>query len=88
MTVSVGSVVKALNGRDKENLLVVLKTDGEYLLLADGKRRRVDSPKRKKAKHVADTNIKADFGNPITNKNIKKTLGRIYSSLESHGSQR
>ena len=88
MTVSVGSVVKSQNGRDKENLLVVLSIDGEYLLLADGKRRRVESPKRKKAKHVVNTNIKADFGNPITNKNIKKTLARIHSSLESQNSQR
>ena len=88
MAVSVASVVESLNGRDKGNLLMVLKVEGEYLLLVDGKRRKVDHPKRKKAKHVADKGIKADFEGPMTNKKIKACLKRINSSPESQDQRR
>ena len=41
-------IVLSQQGRDKGRLLMVLDTDAEYLLLADGRRRRVERPKRKK----------------------------------------
>ncbi len=45
-------IVRSLAGRDKGSLLCVLDTDEDFLLLADGKQRRVAAPKRKRAKHV------------------------------------
>ncbi len=39
-------------GHDKDNLYVVLDEDGTYLWLADGKRRTLASPKKKKKMHV------------------------------------
>ena len=36
----------------KGKLFVVLAVEGEYLLLADGKGRKAESPKRKKRRHV------------------------------------
>ena len=45
-------LVEATAGREKGKLFYVLDTDGEYLLLADGKSRRVEAPKRKKRKHA------------------------------------
>ena len=50
MDIVKGSVVRAKAGRDKDKFFVVLQTDGEYALIADGKRRRVEHPKRKKLK--------------------------------------
>ena len=47
-----GALVRATAGRDKGNVLCVLSREGDYLLLADGKRRRVAAPKRKKLAHV------------------------------------
>ena len=46
------NMVEATAGREKGKPFFVLETDGEYLLLADGKSRRVEAPKRKKRKHV------------------------------------
>ncbi len=46
-------IVRSLAGHDKGSLFCVLDTDGGYLLLCDGKRRRTARPKRKKAIHVA-----------------------------------
>ena len=39
-------------GHDKDTLYVVLDSDDTYAWLADGKRRRLDAPKKKKWKHV------------------------------------
>ncbi len=47
-----GWIVRSAAGRDKEGLLCVLSVQGEFLLLADGKRRSTARPKRKKRRHV------------------------------------
>ena len=47
-----GQIVRSLAGHDKGALFCVLDTDGGYLLLCDGKRRRLEHPKRKKEKHT------------------------------------
>lgn len=39
-------------GHDKDTLYVVLRSDETYLWLADGKRRLLESPKKKKRRHV------------------------------------
>lgn len=39
-------------GHDKDTLYLVLECDGTYVWLADGKRRLLKSPKKKKLKHV------------------------------------
>ena len=45
-------IVRSLAGHDRGGLFCVLDTDGPYLLLCDGKRRRLERPKRKKEKHT------------------------------------
>ena len=46
-------IVRSLAGRDKDRLfLVVGVTDKGELLLADGKTRKVETPKKKKEKHT------------------------------------
>ncbi len=42
----------SLAGRDKGSLYVVLDSDETWVWLTDGKRRRLENPKRKKWKHV------------------------------------
>lgn len=54
-------IVCSLAGHDKGELFCVLDTDGKYLLLCDGKRRRMAHPKRKKAIHVA---LAGEFEHP------------------------
>ena len=51
-----GQVVYSKSGRDKTLPVVVLSVDGEYLILADGDKRTIEHPKRKKIKHVQKTN--------------------------------
>ena len=42
MEIAKANIVRSEAGRDKGNLFFVLDVDGEYLLLADGKRRRAE----------------------------------------------
>lgn len=46
----IANLVQATAGREQGKYFFVLETDGEYLLLADGKSRRIEAPKRKKQK--------------------------------------
>ena len=55
-------IVRSLAGHDKGGLFCVLDEDGPYLLLCDGRRRKAESPKRKKAVHTAAA---GDFHTPF-----------------------
>lgn len=49
----VGQFVLSIAGRDKGRLHVVCKViDDKYILVTDGKTRKIDKPKRKKVMHV------------------------------------
>ena len=52
MDIVKSNIVKSAAGRDEGDIFFVLDTQEEYLLLADGKSRRVETPKKKKRKHV------------------------------------
>ncbi len=52
MDIARSDIVKAAAGRDKGKLFFVLDVEGDFLLLADGKTRKLERPKRKKRKHV------------------------------------
>lgn len=67
-----GSIVKAKAGRDKDGFFVVLKLEGEYAFIADGKRRKVQYPKKKKLIHLQKTNSIAEKYS--TNREIKNTI--------------
>ncbi len=54
---SIGQLVKPLAGRDKNRWMVVVEViDEDYVLLADGKMRKVEKPKKKKIKHLSKSN--------------------------------
>ena len=81
MEIAKSNIVRSDAGRDKGKLFYVLDTQGEYLLLADGKSRKVESPKRKKRRHVlfvaAEENrlsSKIKGEEKITNSELRKAL--------------
>jgi len=75
----IGQIVISKAGRDRGVVFVVVGIDGEYVLLADGKTRRLENPKRKKDKHIQPTNFvsrevfqkDADIRNVIKSSPIK-----------------
>ena len=81
MEIAKASIVRSDAGRDRGKLFYVLSVDGEYLLLADGKSRRVEAPKRKKRKHVLfvaqeDTRLSEKIRDEekITNSELRRAL--------------
>lgn len=51
-----GTIVLSLAGRDKGNFLVTVGYDGKNILVADGKERPLERPKRKNPRHTQKTN--------------------------------
>ena len=47
-----GDVVRSLAGHDRDGLYCVVNTESDFLQLANGKERKLNSPKRKRVKHV------------------------------------
>ena len=71
-----GSDVKAVAGRDCGGLFVVTDADEKYCFIADGKSRRLASPKRKNVKHLSLTNSMIDI-NGITDKKLRTLLREL-----------
>ena len=70
----VGKIVFSNAGRDKGKYLVVINCTEDYVWVADGKERKLETPKRKNIKHISLT---ADSLNPDqfkTNKSLKKAI--------------
>lgn len=55
MDITVGQIVISKAGRDKAQLFVVIKLQGEYAYLVDGRYRVLANPKRKNVKHIQPT---------------------------------
>ena len=47
-----GCVVRSVAGRDKDNIFFIFSLEGEYAYLTDGSIHKVESPKKKKLKHL------------------------------------
>lgn len=56
MELKTGSIVRAKAGREKDGFFVVTAVDNGFCFIADGKSRKLDSPKRKNIKHISVTN--------------------------------
>lgn len=85
---SVGTIVFSRKGRDKGRAMVVLKCEGEYLTLADGKLRTLEKPKRKKTKHVQITHTQVEMqppcGRALQDADIRKYLKK-YNEVPEGG---
>lgn len=90
MDIAISNIVRSTAGRDKGDLFFVLATEGDFLLLADGKRRRVENPKRKRLRHVVPTGLDAGAAAERIRSNEKVTnseLRKAIAALESGGNQ-
>lgn len=52
MIVEPGMLARSKAGRDKNCIYVIISVNDEYVYLADGKKRPVCRPKKKKGRHV------------------------------------
>ena len=57
MEYTVGQIVRAKAGRDKNGFFIIKDIDGQYAYIVNGKSRKVESPKKKKLIHLAPTAV-------------------------------
>ena len=84
MDIAKSNIVKSLSGRDTGTLYFVLSAEEDFLLLADGKHRRLENPKRKRKKHVALVETgenavaeKIRSNEKITNSELRKAIAAL-----------
>ena len=95
MELSKADMIVSLAGRDKGQLFFVVDTDEQYVYLADGKGRRLESPKRKKRRHVRKLPLcpsrvaeKLRTGDKVLNSELRRELavfGQTFNSQNQGG---
>ena len=88
--ISISDVVVSTAGRDQDKLFYVIAQEDEYLLLANGKDRQLDKPKRKKRKHVqkvlrSETRVaeKLRRGDKVLNGELRRDLAFLARATTS-----
>jgi len=74
-----GSVVKSIAGHDKDRFYVVVRLEGDFAFIADGKIRKLEAPKKKRIKHLAPTKAEVDLKETATNNKLKNALKEFNS---------
>ena len=81
MDISKSDIIISLAGRDKGKLFYVVDVEENYVLIADGKGRKLENPKRKKLKHVrrvsrTETRVAAKLqnGDKVLNSELRRDL--------------
>ena len=75
MEIGKSDIVLSVAGRDQGKLFYVMETDGAYVLVANGRERRLECPKRKKLKHVRKV--------PRTESRIARKIASVEKVLNS-----
>lgn len=80
----IGRVVKAKAGRDSEGFFIILDIiDDNYVLIVDGKSRKIEDPKKKKIKHLQFTNMWASDITKLLQQNEEVTNAKIRKYFKS-----
>jgi ribosomal protein L14E/L6E/L27E len=72
-----GSVVRSLRGRDGERLMAVLEVTPDRVLVADGRKRRIENPKRKNPRHLAPIGALLDETSMASNRELRRALAKF-----------
>ena len=80
MMLETGSVVRAKAGRDKDKFFLVKEVSEGFAYICDGKRRKLENPKKKNLIHLELTNTTAE-DSMDTNRKIRKFLSDYAQKL-------
>ena len=82
--ISVSDVVVSTAGRDRGEWFYVIDVEDSYVLLANGKNRTLEQPKRKKIKHIekvlrSETRVagKLRSGDKVLNGELRRDLASL-----------
>ena len=89
--IMISDVVVPTAGRDQGKLFYVIGTDPVYLMLANGKDRTLEQPKRKKLKHVqkvlrSETRVAAKLlaGDKVLNSELRRDLAYLSRDMQAN----
>ena len=89
--IQISDVVISLRGRDQGELYYVIGKQEEFLLLANGKNRTLEAPKRKKQKHVekvlrSETRVAAKLlsGDKVLNGELRRDLAFLSRGMQAN----
>ena len=95
MDISKSDIIESLAGRDKGKFFYVIDTEENFVLIADGKGRKLENPKRKKLKHVRRVSrtetrvaLKIQNGDKVLNSELRRdlaTFGQQFNSQNQGG---
>ena len=92
MEPKVGDVVLSLAGRDSGRLFFVVGVEDGYALIADGRLRRADGPKRKKLKHLrrvgtpdCKVSLKLRAGEHVHSAELRKGMAEFQGEAQEGG---
>lgn len=71
-----GSIVRPTAGQDQDRYFVVQSVEGCWVQLSDGKKRKLEHPKRKKLCHIQETGAVLEAA-VTTNKQLRKALNSL-----------
>ena len=90
MDIAKADIVISTAGRDQGKLFYVVSTENGYTFLANGKGRKIESPKRKKLKHVrrvtrTDSRVAQKIlqGDTVLNSELRRDLAQISQQFNS-----
>ena len=90
MEISTSDIIISTAGRDQGKLFYVIGTEGVYVLIANGKERKLENPKRKKLKHVrrvtrteSAVGRKLRSGDKVLNSELRRDLAAISQDFNS-----
>ena len=90
MDISKSDIVISLAGRDEGKLFYVIDTEENFVLIADGKGRKLENPKRKKLKHVRRVSrtetrvaVKIQNGDKVLNSELRRDLAAFGQQFNS-----
>ena len=88
--IHISDVVVSTAGRDRGELFYVIDEDPIYLMLANGKDRTLDKPKRKKRRHVqkvlrSETRVAAKIlsGDKVLNGELRRDLASLCRGMQA-----
>ena len=88
---NISDVVISTAGRDKDELFYVIAEEEQFLILANGKDRPLDKPKRKKRKHVqkvlrSETRVaeKLRLGDKVLNGELRRDLAFLAREMQAN----
>ena len=79
--IKIGELVQSVSGHDADGFFLVIREEGSFVWLCDGRNRKADCLKKKNKKHIAGSGVVCSWvsENPekVNNTSVRKAIKEI-----------